>query len=407
MIDYAMLPPEINSARMYAGAGSAPLREASVAWSKLAAEMRSAAVTYSSIITNLTTGAWRGPASASMAAAAAPFAAWMHTTATQAEQTSTQAQAAVHGYEAAFAMTVPPAKVAANRAELKMLVAHNIVGQNAAAIATNEAHYGEMWAQDAAAMYSYAGSSSTASKLAPFSKPAATTKDDAATSQATAQAATQASSQAAAQASSPLSILSSWWNSLVGDNTNTSTTGVAGLLNFLDGSNGSLVGSFLSNATISNLSNAFTTSGLLNPTTMIDSVTEFSYLYPALAAEDAAADAAAAAGGLGGLGGLGALGGLGGLGAAFWSGEANTIGALSVPAAWGTVAPNLSLVSLELPGATALAPPLGGTPMVMPDAPAGMPMLPLPAMGAGEDNEFGEPIYGIRPMVMARPPAAG
>jgi PPE-repeat protein len=43
MIDYAVLPPEINSARMYSGAGSAPMLSASAAWSQLAAEMRSAA----------------------------------------------------------------------------------------------------------------------------------------------------------------------------------------------------------------------------------------------------------------------------------------------------------------------------------------------------------------------------
>ena len=33
----------------------------------------------------------------------------------------------------------------------------------------NEAHYAEMWAQDAAAMYGYAGSSATASQVTPFS----------------------------------------------------------------------------------------------------------------------------------------------------------------------------------------------------------------------------------------------
>ncbi len=49
MIDYAVLPPEINSARMYSGAGSGPMLAAGAAWSQLAAEMRSAAGSYSSI----------------------------------------------------------------------------------------------------------------------------------------------------------------------------------------------------------------------------------------------------------------------------------------------------------------------------------------------------------------------
>ena len=55
------------------------------------------------------------------------------------------------------------------------MVATNILGQNTPAIATTEAHYAEMWAQDAAAMYGYAGSSAAASTLTPFAAPPATT----------------------------------------------------------------------------------------------------------------------------------------------------------------------------------------------------------------------------------------
>ena len=55
------------------------------------------------------------------------------------------------------------------------LVATNFLGQNTPAIAATEAHYGEMWAQDAAAMYGYAGASAAASTLTPFTPPAQTT----------------------------------------------------------------------------------------------------------------------------------------------------------------------------------------------------------------------------------------
>jgi PPE-repeat protein len=48
-------------------------------------------------------------------------------------------------------------------------VATNLFGQNTAAIAVTEAHYAEMWAQDAAAMYGYAGVSASAATLTPFS----------------------------------------------------------------------------------------------------------------------------------------------------------------------------------------------------------------------------------------------
>jgi hemolysin III len=72
-MDYGALPPEINSARMYSGAGSAPLLAAASTWSGLAAELRSTAISYGSIVSELTTEDWRGPASASMAAAATPY----------------------------------------------------------------------------------------------------------------------------------------------------------------------------------------------------------------------------------------------------------------------------------------------------------------------------------------------
>ena len=141
MLDFAALPPEINSARMYSGAGSAPMLAAGSAWSQLAAEMRSAADSYSSVVSNLTSSGWQGPASMSMADAAAPYAAWMNSTAAQAEQTAAQAQAAVTAYESAFSMTVPPTVVTANRVQLATLVATNILGQNTPAIAATEANY--------------------------------------------------------------------------------------------------------------------------------------------------------------------------------------------------------------------------------------------------------------------------
>src|SRR5580693_2874706 len=147
MLDFAALPPEINSARMYSGAGSAPMLAAGAAWSQLADEMRSAAASYSSVVSCLTGGSWQGPSSTSMAAAAAPYATWMNTTAAQAEQTAAQARAAVTAYESAFSMTVPPAEIAANRAQLASLVATNIFGQIFPAMAATETLYGEMWAQ--------------------------------------------------------------------------------------------------------------------------------------------------------------------------------------------------------------------------------------------------------------------
>ncbi|MBV8788617.1 MAG: PPE family protein [Mycobacterium sp.] len=194
-MDFGALPPEINSARMYAGPGSAPLMAAAAAWDGLGAELGSAASGYASAISELTSGPWIGPASTSMVSAVTPYFTWLGTLSSQAEETANQARAAAAAYEVAFAATVPPPVIAANRTLLATLVATNFLGQNTPAIAATEAQYAEMWAQDAGAMYGYAGSSLAASQFAPFTAPPNTTTPDAPSDQAL--AVTQATAQPA------------------------------------------------------------------------------------------------------------------------------------------------------------------------------------------------------------------
>jgi PPE-repeat protein len=93
--------------------------------------------------------------------------------------------------------------IAANRALLAALVATNFLGVNTPAIAATEATYAEFWAQDAGAMYGYAGAAGAASQLTPFTEAPATTNDS---GQAT-QAASTAQSAAASSADSTSDIL--------------------------------------------------------------------------------------------------------------------------------------------------------------------------------------------------------
>lgn len=184
---YGAFPPEFNSGRMYAGPGAGSLVAAAIAWENLATELQSAATSYVSIVSSLTTGPWVGPSSIAMVSAAAPYVAWMEQTAAQAAQAAAQASEAAAAYEAAFAAHVPPSVIAENRALLAQLIATNVVGQNTAAIAANEAQYSEFWAQDATAMDTYFASSATVSnKLTEFSPAPQTTNDTAGTMQAAA-----------------------------------------------------------------------------------------------------------------------------------------------------------------------------------------------------------------------------
>jgi PPE-repeat protein len=175
MADFGALPPEINSARMYAGPGSSPLLASAAAWDALAAELDSFGAGYSGAISALQSGSWSGGASTAMATATATYVAWVTTTAGHAAEAASQARSAATAYDAAFAATVPPSVVLANRVLLATLVATNLFGQNTPAIAATEAGYAEMWAQDSAAMYGYALSASTAATLGPFSEPPQTT----------------------------------------------------------------------------------------------------------------------------------------------------------------------------------------------------------------------------------------
>jgi PPE-repeat protein len=427
-MDFAALPPEVNSGLMYTGPGSAPMIAAAASWDNLALEMYSAASDYGSVITNLTSGPWRGTASVSMASAAAPYVSWMSSTAAQAEQAASQAKAAASAYEAAFGLTVPPPVIVANRTLLASLISTNLLGQNTPAIAATEAHYAEMWAQDAAAMYGYAGSSSAASTLTPFAEPPATTTTTVAAAQATTVAAatgtgTQSTlsqlvtampaalqglaSPATSSGSGTESGFMSMLNFLTG---NGSGTGLSAVFNDLFSPNGLGLNAGFWNTIFS--------SGFYMPGNWLGTMTDLVGMQGAGGAEGAAAAAADAAGdavgaatgaaadGLGGalagpaaeIGGLGSGIG-GGISAAIGGGAANgalggaAIGALSVPPSWNAIAPTV--------GPT--APSLGNAPAAAVPGIAGMPA----ASAAGHSFNGSAPKYGFRPTVMVPSPAAG
>ena len=202
-MDFGALPPEVNSGLMYTGPGSGPLMAAAAAWDGVAAELGTATSGYSSVISELTGAPWIGPSSSAMVSAVTPYVSWLSALGGQAEETASQATAAAAAYETAFAMTVPPPVIAANRVLLANLIATNFLGQNTPAIAVTEAQYMEMWAQDAGAMYTYAASSAAASVLSSFDSPPNTTTPDAEAKQA--QAVTQAAEQPASNAAQTVS----------------------------------------------------------------------------------------------------------------------------------------------------------------------------------------------------------
>jgi PPE-repeat protein len=168
-MNFATLPPEINSGRICAGPGSGSMTDAAAAWDKLAARLYARLADYRSVTSKLA-----ATEITEMTQAAAPYIAWLDATAARAAHAATQAKTAASAFESALAAVVPLPVVEANRAQWISLASTNSLGQLSPAIADTEAEYDQMWVRDAATMNAYAGASADAALLTPFSSPAIT-----------------------------------------------------------------------------------------------------------------------------------------------------------------------------------------------------------------------------------------
>lgn len=423
MVDYAVLPPEVNSGRLYSGPGSAPMMAVASAWRGLAAEITSALTSYETTLTQLVDEEWMGPASASMTAATKPYLAWMTDTAAKAEDTASRATAAAAAFEAAHASTPPPAVIAANRAQQKQLVATNVVGQNSAAIMASDAQYLQMWAQAAQVMYSYAASSATATKVTPFTEPAQTTNPDGTANQAAAVG--QAGSTAAGNTAQTAQAISSLPNAL---QTLTSPgpadaglppSTLAGLIEAI-GRNASINGAVSLLTYPLNGGMSFVgTSAAFTPASLIPTMTTFfsGGGFNALGGGSAGAGIGALLAPGGPLSSLGELGG-GTAGAASAAagaftassttpavsagmGQATLVGELSAPPTWAAAAPAGTAAAGDALQASSWS--------AAPEAVESMTAMPG-GMPLGADRGgfgLGTPRYGFKPTVMARPVVAG
>jgi PPE-repeat protein len=375
---------------------------AATAWDELAAELATAASGYNSVIDDLTSGSWVGPTSAQMVSAVVPYVSWMSTVAGQAEESASQARAAAAAFEAAFAMTVPPPVIAANRVLLATLVATNFFGQNTPAIMATEAQYIEMWAQDAAAMYGYAAASAVATQFAPYQAPPNTTTPEAqfdqaaAVAQAVATPAGNTSGQTAAatpQLTSAATVpqilqqlstqLQNSWQAWFNEWSVEVPSNWANpiLKQTLQAYFGVGIGSFgyqIGQQTFRGLGTT-AGAGAWYPTP------QFAGLH-----------------GLGGLGGLGGVGGAHTAGAVEASaGQAGRIGMLSVPANWANPASQATLVSAVAKDTPVGAGAQGGPGnALLRGFPAGA--VGRRSAGYGYTNK-----YGFRYSVLTRPPSAG
>ncbi|KZS69120.1 hypothetical protein A4G26_26400 [Mycobacterium kansasii] len=387
-MDFAALPPEINSGRMYAGAGAGPLLAAAAAWNGLAAELSATAASFESVVTLLTGEQWLGPASLSMAAAAQPYIAWLTYTGASAEHAGAQAMASAAAYEAAFAATVPPPIIAANRTLLAALVATNFLGINTPAIMATEAHYMEMWAQDAMAMYAYAASSASSGTLNPLTTP----------SQSTNPGGLAAQSAAVGQAAAAATVNQVGLSSLITDLPNavmslasplTSVADVTGLTGVMQS-----IDNLLGIPMVANILN-----GAINTAAwfVMAAIPNAIFLSNALAPTEAAAGAVEGAAGAAAAAGAGLAETVAPAAGAVSAGlgEASLVGSLSVPASWSSATPAAASTAGLLSGSGWSVPEEAGPVSGM----AGMPGMAAAAKGAGA---YAGPRYGFKSTVMPK-----
>ena len=315
-MDFAALPPEVNSARMYFGAGAAPMMAAAAAWSALASELNTVAAGYESVI-------------------------------------------------------------AANRAQLAALVATNFLGINTPAIMATEAHYAEMWAQDAAAMYGYAASSAIAGQLDPMTPPPPVTNPGGVAGQAAAVAGGNAATNTQAGLMQTIQAVPNAVSRLADPPATTasdffSTPLVQNTIN----------GAINTTAwwTMETIPTAVLLDHTVNGVPSFFLATAGPYVGPTLAGSVAPAGSTSAAG-------APTL-------ASASVGQATTVGKLSVPASWSAAAPAVESVAPASAGSGWAVAPEQAAPVTA--VPAGM-----PAMASASRGGYGMgPRYGVKPKVM-------
>jgi PPE-repeat protein len=154
MLWHAM-PPELNTARLMAGAGPAPMLQAAAGWEALGSALETQATELAANLVSLK-ASWTGTSSERAVAAATPMVTWLQTAAQQAQQRAMQATAQAAAYVKALGVTPSLPEIATNHITHAVLTATNFLGINTVPIGFNEIDYFvRMWNQAGGAMDIY------------------------------------------------------------------------------------------------------------------------------------------------------------------------------------------------------------------------------------------------------------
>ncbi len=162
------MPPEVNTARLMMGAGTAPMLQAAAGWQALATALTAQATELDVALKSLQQ-LWTGASSERAIAAATPMVTWLQTAAGQAEQRAAQATAQAAAYTAALGTTPTLPDIAVNHVTRAVLTATNFFGINTMPIGLKETDYFvRMWNQAAGAMDVYAAETTANTSFEPL-----------------------------------------------------------------------------------------------------------------------------------------------------------------------------------------------------------------------------------------------
>jgi PPE-repeat protein len=166
-IEYGAMPPELNTARLQAGAGEAPMMQAAAGWEAWAVALEAQAAELAAALAALS-GAWTGTGSERGVAACMPMVLWLQTLAIQAQKRAAQATAQATSYVTAATTTPQIPEIVQNHVTHAVLEATNFLGVNTVPIGFNEADYVRMWNLAADTMYGYLAETTTNALIVPM-----------------------------------------------------------------------------------------------------------------------------------------------------------------------------------------------------------------------------------------------
>jgi PPE-repeat protein len=148
------MPPEVNTARLMAGAGIEPMLQAAAGWEAFAISLETQADELAASLTSLAS-LWSGMGAERAVTATMPMVIWLRMLSLQALKRAMQAVQQANAYALAMGTTPQLVEIELNHITHAVLEATNFLGINTLPIGLNELDYARMWELAATVMNGY------------------------------------------------------------------------------------------------------------------------------------------------------------------------------------------------------------------------------------------------------------